>query len=91
MRKGIADGFVGIFRASIVLKHYRGFTMPDGEKFTAWTQRLFEHPVFKSTCSTEDLYLESYERSVFLTTYVGRERLTQLSSDTPTTARTQVW
>ncbi|KAI5826203.1 glutathione S-transferase, partial [Schizophyllum commune Tattone D] len=61
---GYVDAMAGpwIFRASIVLKHYRGFTMPEGEKFTAWTQRLFEHPVFKSTCSTEDLYLESYER-----------------------------
>ncbi|KAI4519573.1 glutathione S-transferase [Schizophyllum commune Loenen D] len=61
---GYVDAMAGpwIFRASIVLKHYRGFTMPEGEKFTAWTQRLFDHPVFKSTCSTEDLYLESYER-----------------------------
>ncbi|KAL1747279.1 glutathione S-transferase [Schizophyllum fasciatum] len=61
---GYVDAMAGpwIYRASIVLKHYRGFTMPEGEKFTAWTQRLFNHPVFASTCSTEDLYLESYER-----------------------------
>jgi hypothetical protein len=36
--------------------------MPAGEKFNAWLRRLFEHPAFKATCSTEDLYLDSYER-----------------------------
>lgn len=61
---GYVDAMAGpwIFRATSVLKHYRGFTMPEGEKFTAWTQRSFDHPSFKATCSTEDLYLDSYER-----------------------------
>lgn len=52
----------GMFRATNVLKHYRGFEMPRGKKFQAWLTRLFEHPAFKKTCSTEQLYLDSYER-----------------------------
>jgi hypothetical protein len=55
------DG-AGIFRATNVLKHYRGFEMPRGAKFEAWLERLFEHPAFKKTCSDEELYLDSYER-----------------------------
>ncbi|GLB34240.1 putative glutathione S-transferase, N-terminal domain [Lyophyllum shimeji] len=54
-----------IFRATNVLKHYKGFTMPTGTKFDAWLRRLFNHPSFKATCSTEDLYLDSYERYAF--------------------------
>ena len=38
--------------------------MPHGERFDGWLERLFEHPSFKATCSTEQLYLDSYERSV---------------------------
>lgn len=51
-----------MLRANNVLKHYRGFVMPQGTKFNAWLNRLFEHPAFKSTCSTDELYLDSYER-----------------------------
>ncbi|KAJ7246553.1 glutathione S-transferase [Mycena haematopus] len=51
-----------IFRATNVLKHYRGFELPTGHKFEAWIIRLFGHPAFKATCSTEELYLDSYER-----------------------------
>ncbi|THV04417.1 hypothetical protein K435DRAFT_816962 [Dendrothele bispora CBS 962.96] len=60
---GMADVMVGpwIFRATIVLKYYRDFEMPTGEKFTKWMNKLFNHPDFKNTCSTEDLYLDSYE------------------------------
>lgn len=36
--------------------------MPKGERFNGWLNRLFEHPVFKSTCSTEEVYVDSYER-----------------------------
>ncbi|KAF9266111.1 hypothetical protein L218DRAFT_858433 [Marasmius fiardii PR-910] len=54
-----------LFRTTNVLKHYRGFQMPSGTKFSAYLDRLFNHPVFKSTCSTEDLYLDSYERYAF--------------------------
>ncbi|KAF7355721.1 Glutathione transferase [Mycena sanguinolenta] len=51
-----------IFRASNVLKHYRAFELPTGPKFEAWIDRLFAHPAFKATCSTEELYIDSYER-----------------------------
>ena len=53
---------VGIFRATNVLKHYRGFELPEGEKFSAWVNKLINHPSFKATCSTEELYIDSYER-----------------------------
>lgn len=56
------SGGVGLFRATNVLKHYRGFSLPPSEKFNQWLARLFEHPAFKATCSTEQLYLDSYER-----------------------------
>jgi hypothetical protein len=56
--------FSGLFRATNVLKHYRGFELPSDEKFTAWISRLLEYPAFKKTCSTEELYLESYERCI---------------------------
>lgn len=64
---GWADVMVApwIFRATNVLKHYRGFEMPRGAKFEAWLERLFEHPAFKKTCSDEELYLDSYERYAF--------------------------
>jgi len=52
----------GLFRATNVLKHYRGFELPPGTKFNAYIKRLFENPAFKRTCSTEELYLDSYER-----------------------------
>ena len=55
---------LGIFRAKIVLKHYRGFELAKGERFSAWVNRLLEHPAFKATCSAEQLYLDSYERFV---------------------------
>ncbi|KAF8165857.1 glutathione S-transferase [Crassisporium funariophilum] len=54
-----------LYRAKIVLSHYRGFELPKGEKFNGWLTRLFEHPRFKATCSTDQLYLDSYERYAF--------------------------
>ncbi|PSR71401.1 hypothetical protein PHLCEN_2v12668 [Hermanssonia centrifuga] len=61
---GLADVMAGpwIFRATNVLAHYRGFSVPEGERFQAYVERLVNHPAFKKTCSTKDLYLESYER-----------------------------
>ncbi|KAJ7223932.1 thioredoxin-like protein [Mycena rebaudengoi] len=60
----LADAMAGpwIYRASKVLKHYRGFALPQDDKFGAWVARLFNHPAFKVTCSTDDLYIDSYER-----------------------------
>jgi len=64
---GWADVMVGpwLFRASNVLKHYRSFELPPGPKVKAWLDRLFNHPAFKATCSTEELYLDSYERYAY--------------------------
>ncbi|TFY72218.1 hypothetical protein EVG20_g776 [Dentipellis fragilis] len=56
------NGSLGVFRATNVLKHYRGFEVPSGPKFDAWLKRLLEHPAFRSTCSTEQLCLDSCER-----------------------------
>ncbi|KAI0319154.1 glutathione S-transferase [Amylostereum chailletii] len=63
----VLDVMVGpwLYRANIVLKHYRGFEMPTGTKFNAWTRRLFEHLAFRKTCSTDELYLDSYERYAY--------------------------
>jgi len=54
-----------LYRAKIVLTHYRGFQLPHGERFNGWLGRLFEHPTFKATCSTDQLYLDSYERYAY--------------------------
>lgn len=52
----------GLFRASNVLKYYRGFSFAENAKFDTYLERLFNHPTFKATCSTEELYIDSYER-----------------------------
>ncbi|KAF8914404.1 hypothetical protein CPB84DRAFT_1811706 [Gymnopilus junonius] len=57
--------FLGLYRAKVVLGRYRGFKLPQGERFNAWLSRLFAHPAFKATCSTDQLYLDSYERYAF--------------------------
>ncbi|KAI8985020.1 glutathione S-transferase [Trametes punicea] len=54
-----------LFRATNVLKHYRGFVLPEGMQFRAYVDRVLKHPAFKRTCSTEELYLDSYERYAF--------------------------
>ncbi|KAF8644274.1 hypothetical protein AX16_008576 [Volvariella volvacea WC 439] len=65
---GLTDVMVGpwLYRATIVLKHYRGFDMGvRSPKFKAWLERLFTHPDFNKTCSTDELYLDSYERYAY--------------------------
>ncbi|KAG6811911.1 hypothetical protein H0H92_005309 [Tricholoma furcatifolium] len=64
---GLADVMAGpwLFRANTVLKHYRGFALPSGPKTDAYFERLFTHAAFKATCSTEELYIDSYERYAF--------------------------
>lgn len=54
-----------ILRATNALKHYRGFELPTGDKFDAWVHRLFNHPSVKATCSTDQLYINAYERYAF--------------------------
>jgi len=63
----LTDVMVGpwLYRSTNVLKYYRGFVLPDGEKFDKWLNKLFNHPDFRKTCSTEELYLDSYERYAF--------------------------
>lgn len=51
-----------LFRMTNVLTHYCGFSVPSGEKISAYLERLFEDPMVKATCSNEDLYLDSYAR-----------------------------
>ncbi|KAF8723462.1 hypothetical protein AX14_009245 [Amanita brunnescens Koide BX004] len=64
---GLADVLVApwIFRATNVLKHYCGFELPQDDKFATWVRRLLAHPAFKATCSTEQLYFDSYERYAY--------------------------
>ena len=52
----------GLFRSTNVLVHYRGFAVPEGLRFRAYLNRLFNDPAFKATCSMNDLYIDSYER-----------------------------
>ena len=54
----------GLFRATNVLKHYRGFVMPESERLSGYMNRLVSHPAIRRTCSTEQLYVDSYERHV---------------------------
>ncbi|PCH45089.1 glutathione S-transferase C-terminal-like protein [Wolfiporia cocos MD-104 SS10] len=60
----LADVMVApwVFRSTNVLVHYRGFALPEGPQFRAYVARLVKHPAFKRTCSTEELYIDSYER-----------------------------
>jgi len=51
------------FRATNVLKHYRGFEFPNIEgRYKKWQDAVIAHPAVLATCSTEDLYLDSYAR-----------------------------
>ncbi|KIY73664.1 hypothetical protein CYLTODRAFT_416694 [Cylindrobasidium torrendii FP15055 ss-10] len=54
-----------LYRATNVLTHYRGLELPASPRFHAYLNRLFSHTDFKKTCSTEGLYLDSYERYAF--------------------------
>jgi hypothetical protein len=58
------EHILGLFRATNVLKYYRGFSFPPSKKFDNYLNKLFHHPAFRATCSTEQLYLDSYERYV---------------------------
>ena len=51
-----------LFRATNVLKHYRGFELPKGERFDGYMKRLLADEHVQNTCSTEELYLDSYAR-----------------------------
>lgn len=53
---------LGIFRATNALVYYRGFILPEGPRFHTYVNRVLKHSAFKRTCSTEELYIDSYER-----------------------------
>lgn len=49
------------WRAKVVLKHFRGFE-PDSLKsgrYAQWLEAVANHPAFKATTSTDELYLDS--------------------------------
>lgn len=64
--------FTGIFRATNVLKHYRGFVWPKDDALQVYVQKLLAHPAVKRTCSMEELYLDSYERSAYTPRPIAR-------------------
>jgi hypothetical protein len=51
-----------LFRATNVLKHYRAFELPIGKRFDGYMKRLLSDQHVLNTCSTEELYLDSYVR-----------------------------
>lgn len=54
-----------IFRAEVVLKHYRGYEFAPGDRVKKYVDRVIHHPAFKKTCSDTQLYYDSYERYAF--------------------------
>ncbi|KZT10516.1 glutathione S-transferase [Laetiporus sulphureus 93-53] len=63
----LADVMVApwLFRATNVLPYYRGFALPEGPQFRAYIERIINYPAFKRTCSTKELYIDSYERYAY--------------------------
>ncbi len=52
-----------MLRLARVLKPYRGWPDPEpGSRWGSWLGAVEEHEVVKATTSTEELYLDSYER-----------------------------
>lgn len=52
-----------MLRLSRVLKPYRGWPDPEvGSRWEAWTQAVESDERVKNTTSSDELYLESYER-----------------------------
>ncbi|KAF8318236.1 hypothetical protein DL93DRAFT_441587 [Clavulina sp. PMI_390] len=55
-----------LLRGNVVLKHYRNFSWSPlfaaNPRFEAYMDRALSHPAFRATCSTDELYLESFER-----------------------------
>ncbi|KAJ3052396.1 hypothetical protein HK097_006321 [Rhizophlyctis rosea] len=54
-------------RFEIVLKHYRGFSVPDGpelawKRYAKWVEAIKKHPAVAATLSDSERYLQSYQR-----------------------------
>ncbi|EMD31932.1 hypothetical protein CERSUDRAFT_88563 [Gelatoporia subvermispora B] len=54
-----------LFRATNVLVHYRGFVPLEGGRYRAYLDRLLSHPAVRGTSSTDELYIDSYERYAY--------------------------
>lgn len=52
-----------VIRLAKVLKPYRGWPEPEeGSRWAKWVKAIEEHPAVVATTSTDELYLDSYER-----------------------------
>ena len=52
-----------VIRMRRVLKHYRGWPDPEpGSRWAAWVDAIERDPGVKATTSSDELYLDSYER-----------------------------
>lgn len=52
-----------VIRLQKVLKPYRGWPDPDDDsRWAKWVKAIEQHPAVLATTSTDDLYLDSYER-----------------------------
>lgn len=52
-----------VLRCSRVLKHYRGWPDPEpGSRWGRWVDAIENNEHVKATTSTNDLYIDSYER-----------------------------
>lgn len=78
---GLKLGFVDVqlapwlLRMTRVLKPYRGWPDPEeGSRWARWVDAVENHTDVKATTSTDDLYLDSYER------YAGMMRLRPLAA-----------
>ncbi|PWN93637.1 glutathione S-transferase [Acaromyces ingoldii] len=65
---GMVDivAFPWVYRATIVLKHFRAFDMSavaqQGGRFDRWMKAVFGHPAVKATTSNDNTYLDGYAR-----------------------------
>ncbi|KAL4072251.1 hypothetical protein J3A83DRAFT_3001917 [Scleroderma citrinum] len=73
-----------IFRATNVLKDCHEFELAQEPGFCAWRTKLIEHPAFKCTRSTQQVYLDGYELRV-PTSEANNQAATQ------SIGQTQVW
>lgn len=52
-----------VIRLGKVLKPYRGWPDPEeGSRWSKWVKAIEAHPAVIATTSTDELYLDSYER-----------------------------
>ncbi|KAL1306956.1 hypothetical protein AAFC00_005593 [Neodothiora populina] len=52
-----------VIRLAKVLKPYRGWPEPtEGSRWAKWVESIEKHPAVAATTSTDELYLDSYER-----------------------------